>query len=340
MDKVLITGGMGFIGTNLAVSLKNKFNVICIDNFYKKESLNNVAKLDEYKIENTKLDITNKKDIKKLITENKFDTIVHLGAQVSMIDSIEDPQNDLNTNLIGTFNLLDSIRKYSNQTKFINISSNKVYGDLSWDKLQETDSQYISKNYKYGYDESIPLQFSGPYGCSKGSAEQYVVDHNKTYNLRTTSLRLSTIYGPNQFYTYNQGWVGWFIKSFIDQLNNDVIEISFHGDGKQVRDILYIDDFTNLIKTIINKFKLIDGEIFNIGGSHHNAISIINLIDILKDKFSVNKEIKYIFKDWRPADQKVYISDIRKINNSVSWKPETEFSKGLDLYIDWIKNHN
>lgn len=340
MDKVLITGGMGFIGTNLAIALKNKFDVHCIDNFYKNESIKNITNLDDHKIKNTKLDITNNEDIKKLISENNFSTVVHLGAQVSMIDSIEDPQNDLNTNLIGTFNLLENIRKYSNQTKFINISSNKVYGDLSWDDIEELNSKYSSKNYKYGYDESTPLQFSGPYGCSKGSAEQYVIDFNKTYNLRTTSLRLSTIYGPNQFYTYNQGWVGWFVKSFIDQLNNDVIEISFHGDGKQVRDILYIDDFTNLINTIINKFELIDGEIFNIGGSHNNALSIINLIDMLKDKFSVDKEIKYIFKDWRPADQKVYISDIRKINNFVSWKPEIELSKGLDLYIDWIKNHN
>ena len=238
MDKVLITGGMGFIGTNLAIALKNKFDVHCIDNFYKNESIKNITNLDDHKIKNTKLDITNNEDIKKLISENNFSTVVHLGAQVSMIDSIEDPQNDLNTNLIGTFNLLENIRKYSNQTKFINISSNKVYGDLSWDDIEELNSKYSSKNYKYGYDESTPLQFSGPYGCSKGSAEQYVIDFNKTYNLRTTSLRLSTIYGPNQFYTYNQGWVGWFVKSFIDQLNNDVIEISFHGDGKQVRDIL------------------------------------------------------------------------------------------------------
>lgn len=340
MDKVLITGGMGFIGTNLAISLKNKFNVHCVDNFYKNESLRNIGNLDKYKIINKKLDITNNDAVEKLIIENRFDTVVHLGAQVSMIDSIEDPQNDLNTNLIGTFNLLENIRKFSKQTKFINISSNKVYGDLSWDIIEETNSKYISKNYKYGYNESTPLQFSGPYGCSKGAAEQYVVDYNKTYNLRTTSLRLSTIYGPNQFYTYNQGWVGWFIKNFIDQLNNDVIEISIHGDGKQVRDILYIDDFTKLIDTIIDKFDLVNGEIFNIGGSHNNALSIINLIDILKDKFSVNKEVKFTFKDWRQADQKVYISDIEKINKLVSWEPDVDLSNGLDLYIEWIKIQN
>ena len=203
-----------------------------------------------------------------------------------MTDSIEDPQNDFNINFVGTFNLINAINNFSKQTKFINISTNKVYGDLVWDELEELETRFLSIQNNDGYDENTPLSFSGPYGCSKGSAEQYVLDYKKTFDLNTTSLRLSTIYGPNQYATFNQGWIGWFLQYINENKYKEIIEVPVHGNGKQVRDILFIDDFVELIILIINNFEQVNGEVFNIGGSLKNSLSIIELLQ--KSKIYLN----------------------------------------------------
>lgn len=340
MSKILITGGCGFVGTNVALNLSKNSEVYCIDNLVKPESKNNEKLLISNGLNVINQDITNKDEMGKIIKKLLPDYLIHLGAQVAMSSSIDDPINDLNINLLGTFNILDSLRSFSPDTKLINISTNKVYGDLFWDELSEKEKRYHSKNHSKGYSENTPLSFSGPYGCSKGAAEQYVLDYYKTYNINTTSLRLSTIYGPNQYATYNQGWIGWFLGEVYKKQNEKVLEISMHGNGKQVRDILYINDFINLINIIISDFEKVNGEVFNIGGSLNNSISIIELLDFSREFFNLKGDYKLIKKDWRLADQRFYVSDIDKISKLTGWNPKVSLNEGLKEFSDWISERN
>ena len=336
MKKILITGGCGFVGTNLAINLNGEYEIFVLDNFSKKESKNNTSLLNENGIKIIEQDIVNKSEIENIIKELIPDSVIHLGAQVAMSESIINPMADFETNVIGTLNILESLKQYSENTKLINVSSNKVYGDIAWDEIDENSTRYFSKKYKNGYNEEIPISFSGPYGCSKGSAEQYVLDYKNTFNLNTTSLRLSTIYGPNQYSTYNQGWVGWFLNEVYRQNLNSKIEISIHGNGKQVRDILYIDDFCSLITNLLDNFENVSGEAFNIGGSISNSISILELLNYSKDLFKLTGDFNFEFKDWREADQKYYASNIEKIKKATSWHPKIMKEEGISLYSDWL----
>lgn len=334
--KILITGGCGFVGSNVALGLSHEHKVFCLDNLSKNESKLNKVLLQKNAIKVIEGNISDEKFINNLIADLKPNFIIHLAAQVAMSSSIENPINDFNINLLGTFNLLNSIKKHSINTKFLNISTNKVYGDLLWDKLKEEEKRYTSLKFVNGYDEMTPISFSGPYGCSKGSAEQYVIDYSNTFNLQTTSLRLSTIYGPNQYATFNQGWIGWFLSEINFQKNKNKVELSIHGNGKQVRDILYIDDFTKLIIFILSDFDKFNGQVFNVGGSKNQSISILELFDKSKNIFDISKEFKVHKKNWRVADQRFYISDISKIKKFSGWVPETNLDSGLEKFSNWI----
>ncbi len=334
--KILITGGCGFVGSNVALKLDKEHEVFCLDNLSKSESKLNEKLLQKRDIQVVKGNISDKKFVEDLIEDLKPDCLIHLAAQVAMTNSIEDPQNDFDINLVGTFNLINAINNFSKQTKFINISTNKVYGDLVWDKIEELETRFSSIQNNDGYDENIPLSFSGPYGCSKGSAEQYVLDYKKTFDLNATSLRLSTIYGPNQYATFNQGWIGWFLQYVNENKHKETIEVPVHGNGKQVRDILFIDDFVELIILIINNFVQVNGEVFNIGGSLKNSLSIIELLQKSKNIFGMNSKFEISKKEWRPADQKFYVSNISKINKKLDWIPKTSLDTGLDSFASWL----
>ena len=337
--KILITGGCGFVGSNVALKLDQEHEVYCLDNFSKHESKLNEGLIQKRDIPVIKGSISDKKFINDLIEDLKPDCLIHLAAQVAMTHSIEDPQNDFDINLLGTFNLINAINNFSKKTEFINISTNKVYGDLAWDEITESETRFSSIQNNKGYDENTPLSFSGPYGSSKGSAEQYVLDYNRTFNLKTTSLRLSTIYGPNQHATYNQGWIGWFLQQVNENKQKELIEVPVHGNGKQVRDILFIDDFAELIVLIINNFSKINGEVFNIGGSLKNSLSIIELLQKSQDLFELKSEFKIHEKEWRPADQKFYVSNINKINNKLQWFPKTDLDIGLESFASWLQEN-
>ena len=334
--KILITGGCGFVGSNLALKLDPEHEIHSLDNFSKSESKLNEGLLQKRDIPVVKGSISDKEFVDDLIKDLKPDCVIHLAAQVAMTDSIEDPQNDFNINFVGTFNLINAINNFSKQTKFINISTNKVYGDLVWDELEELETRFLSIQNNDGYDENTPLSFSGPYGCSKGSAEQYVLDYKKTFDLNTTSLRLSTIYGPNQYATFNQGWIGWFLQYINENKYKEIIEVPVHGNGKQVRDILFIDDFVELIILIINNFEQVNGEVFNIGGSLKNSLSIIELLQKSKNIFELNSEFEISEKEWRPADQRFYVSNISKINKKLDWIPKTNLDIGLESFAGWL----
>ena len=339
-EKILITGGAGFIGTNLALRLSKKYHVFSLDNLYKKEINNNLALLKQNKVDFINGDIRDKSFINNLISENKFNSIFHLAAQVAMSKSIEDPELDFDINVNGTLNLLNSIvNKNSNPNlKFINVSTNKVYGDLTWDKLLESNKRFQSENFIDGYDENLQLNFSSPYGCSKGSAEQYVLDYSETYGLNTMSIRLSSIFGINQYFTYEQGWIGWFINEFLKFKNDKDHEIEILGNGKQVRDILYIDDLLNLFEKIIDKdFNKLNNKVFNVGGGTTNSLSIIELLDFFHEYYDLNYEYKTINKGWRLSDQRFYISNLNSVKSTFDWEPNSDLKTKLIEYLNWIK---
>lgn len=337
MKKYIISGGLGFLGSNLVEKLlkKNKIKIYIIDNLSRKGSINNFKKFIKYKnVFIYKVDISKKNHIvKNIIKALKPDYFFHLAGQVSMNKSINNPLEDLKINTLGTLNILESIKKYSRNTFLIFSSTNKVYGDLNYIKYKEKLTRYKPYNFS-SFSEKIPLSFSTPYGCSKGAADQYVIDYSRCYKLNFVVFRHSTIYGPKQFFDINQGWVSWFCKKIIEQKFNKTKKFSVTGNGKQVRDILYIDDAVDLYLKAIKFKKKISGEAFNIGGGSTNSISIIELLNIVgkKIKFKPN----YFFINQRLSDQKYFVCNLSKIYNFISWFPKIEKLKGIGNVIESI----
>lgn len=335
MKNILITGGLGFIGVNTALKLAELgYKCFLLDNFYRKESKNNLALVkNKNNIIFLEQSITEYEKIEKLIKDNKFFAILNFAGQVAMSRSLQNPLNDFNINAYGSLCILESIRKHSQDTLYIYTSTNKVYGDLSWDMINTFDSRYESKDNKYGYSTGIPIDLSTPYGCSKGIADMYAIDYFKSFGLKTCILRLSTIYGTNQSSTYDQGWIGWFIKESILNKNNDLINVL--GNGKQVRDILFIDDLVLLIMNLLNHPEIFKGMKFNVGGGYENSVSIIELISRLEIKLKKNLKLKPSKE--RISDQKYYVSNLKELRKQLSWYPRVNIDQGLDIYIDYIK---
>lgn len=335
MKKILITGGLGFIGVNTALKLSMLgYECTLVDNFYRNESKKNkklIKNIDLIKFIN--LDVTEKDKVEKLIKENQYFAVFNFAGQVAMSDSLQNPMIDFNINAYGSLCLLESIRKYSKETIYLYTSSNKVYGDLNWDKVKTLDQRYESVNYKNGYGIDIPINLTTPYGCSKGVGDLYSIDYYKSFGVKTIVLRLSTIYGKNQTSTYNQGWIGWFISEAINKKNNETIEIL--GSGKQVRDVLNVDDLTNLFEIVIESSENFVGNVYNVGGGYNNSISLLELISYLKT--SLEKNFKVIKLDSRISDQKYYVSDISKLNEISNWKPEINKYDGIENNIAFIK---
>ena len=327
--KILITGGLGFIGVNTALTLGNNHEIFVIDNLSRKGNIENYTILKK-KINFTLFnkDIRNYFDLEEIFKQNKFDAIIHLAGQVAVTSSYRNPREDFEINCLGTFNILECIRKYSPDTILLFSSTNKVYGDFK-SEIEEKDTRYIYGNEVKGISEDQKLDFHSPYGCSKGSADQYVRDYHRMYGLKTVVLRQSCIYGPNQFGIEDQGWVSWFsIASLFDK------NITVYGNGKQVRDVLHVSDLIELYMSVIDNIEICSGKIYNVGGGIDNTLSLLELLDLLKTK--LNKNIQYSFSDWRPGDQKIYISDIENIKKDINWQPKINVIEGLNLMFDWI----
>lgn len=331
--KILITGGAGFIGSNTAFYFSKKgWKIYLIDNLSRKGSKNNLLNLKKnIKLIFYKADISNFKKISKILKSIRPNLIIHCAGQVTVTKSVVNPRNDFNTNALGSFNILESIRLFSNKTKFINISTNKVYGDVLNKKVSETNKRYRFLGKLKSVNENYPLDLYSPYGCSKGIADQYTRDYSRIYNLDTIVLRLSCIYGTMQYGIEDHGWIVWLtIKSYFGK------KIKIFGNGKQVRDALYIDDLVRLFFKL-SKSKKNTNKIYNIGGGSRNSISLLELINILDKK--MNKKNKFKKFKWRPGDQKIYISDISKIKKEYNWYPKISFSDGLDKIIGWINKN-
>ena len=333
IKKILITGGAGFIGSNTAFFFSQKgWDIYLIDNLSRKGSKNNLLNLKKkIKLKFYKVDVSNFEKTSQILKSIKPNLIIHCAGQVTVTKSVIDPRKDFNSNALGTFNLLESIRLFSNKTKFINISTNKVYGDVSDKKISENNKRYRFLGKLKNINESYPLDLYSPYGCSKGIADQYTRDYSRIYNLDTIVLRLSCIYGTMQYGIEDHGWIVWLtIKSHFGK------KIKIFGNGKQVRDALFIDDLVNLFFKL-SKSKKNMNKIYNIGGGSANSVSILELIDILNKK--MNKKNKFKKFEWRQGDQKIYISDISKIKKEYNWYPKINLSTGLDKIIEWINKN-
>jgi len=341
--KILITGGGGFIGSHVAEYYARQGHEIkIIDNLSRQKLLKkdktpnasyNWKYLHQYEnIEFFYGDIRDK-DLVCNISED-VDAIIHTAAQTAVTTSVTDPRTDFETNVCGTFNVLEAARQSGNNPCVILCSTNKVYGDnVNNIHINETPSRYVFQDKKF--NSGIPETFSidqcehTPYGCSKLTADLYVQDYAIRNEINAGIFRMSCIYGTRQFGVEDQGWVAWFcIATMLGH------PITIYGDGKQVRDILYVSDLVHAFDSFIAKSQDLKWGVFNMGGGVNFTISLIELLDLLKEY--TNKQSQITFENWRPSDQKVYISDIQKAEKTLNWKPQVTPKEGVQNIVAWI----
>jgi CDP-paratose 2-epimerase len=336
---ILVTGGLGFIGSNVCEYYLNKgYKVVALDNMSRKGVEVNLKRLKTNKnFSFIKEDVRNKKgleDVIKKLSKSNLEILFHEAAQVAVTTSIKNPREDFEINILGTINVLEALRQFSPKTILVYASTNKVYGDLEEHKIIEKKARYEfkDKKLKFGISENQNLDFYSPYGCSKGSADQYVRDYARIYGLKTIVFRQSCIYGPGQIGVEDQGWVAWFA---IRALKNEPLTI--FGTGKQVRDLLFIDDLIKAYDLAIKNIKKTAGEIYNIGGGYKNAVSLLELIQFL-EKY-LNTKIKMNFSQARPGDQKIFISNNSKAKKDFNWEPKVDYKKGVPILIEWLRKN-
>jgi len=324
-DRVLITGGAGFIGSHLTeYSLKKGRKVTVIDNLSRTEY--NITYLKERypKLTFIQGDVSNPSVFKGVMDD--VDVVFHCAAQVAVTTSLTNPRLDYETNADGTFNLCEALRKSKSDAPIVFCSTNKVYGDLEL-PVEKEKTRYRYKDI-IGIDESYPLETNCPYGGSKIIAEYILDTFHHSYNLKTVKARMSCIYGTRQFGNEDQGWIAWFT---IAALTGKPITI--YGDGKQVRDILYISDQNEAFELLARKIHQTKGQAFNLGGGPDNTISLFELLDVIEEITGKRSKIKY--SGWRMGDQKVYVTDIKKIR-ALGWKPEVDARSGVQALATWV----
>ncbi len=343
--KILVTGGCGFLGSNIAAFyLDQGAEVFIIDALLRvgseenKQWLKQKAAKDQLVI--AEFDVASKDDVDHFFrTYGRFDRIAHLAGQVAMTTSMADPHRDFLTNVVGTFNILEATRHFSPEATLIYSSTNKVYGELNNIAYGETDTRFIALDFPNGFDESYPLDFSSPYGCSKGAADQYVRDWHRNFGLKTIVFRHSSIFGGRQFSTFDQGWVGWFIAQALNQAkcihDGQVVEpFTIAGSGKQVRDVLHSEDLIRLYDQAFAKGETIQGEIFNIGGGMANSLSLLEMFGILEEMLDIRLSYKSLA--WRHSDQKVFVANLTKADTLIQWTPKLCKVDGIKKQLAWI----
>lgn len=334
--RILITGGAGFIGINASsYYLQKGWDVVLFDNFSRKgveHNIEYIKSLKQGKLRIIKGDIRFHR--RKLVSIIKdVDFILHLAAQVAVTTSVEDPREDFDINARGTLNILEAIRSSGHKPVFLYSSTNKVYGGLEHIPVEEKTTRYVFKRLPYGVSEKENLDFHSPYGCSKGAADQYVRDYWRIYGLKTIVFRQSCIYGPHQFGREDQGWVAWFMIALTKRK-----KITIYGNGKQVRDILYIDDLLNAYDLAFHNIHKTQGQTYNIGGGFKNTISVwYEFAPLLTRLFG--RKITPTFLDWRPGDQPIFIADIRKARSDFGWKPKIGVREGIEKLYRWISEN-
>jgi CDP-paratose 2-epimerase len=334
--RYLITGGCGFLGSNLACEVINRGEELYLfDNLSRSGSSVNLNWLkSQGYLEFIHGDIRNYNDVFTLFDKVKPDIVFHLAGQVAMTTSIKNPRYDFEVNTIGTHNLLESIRINSPNSLLIYSSTNKVYGNLENLKYREELSRYIAIDYPTGFTENLTLDLQSPYGCSKGAADQYVLDYARNYSIKSIVFRHSSIFGVRQYSTFDQGWIGWFIDYALKLKKRQGLRpISISGDGKQVRDILFSSDLIACYFAAINSADNAIGEAFNIGGGMENSLSLIELFNFLEDKLKI--DFQYEKMPWRPNDQKVFVANTSKAFELLGWSPAISKASGIEEMIEW-----
>jgi len=335
-ERTLITGGAGFIGTNYVSRLLSRGDKVTIyDNLSRAGTPRNIAWLKEtYGTDSFQLIEADVREAKKLNEAAQgVDRIIHLAAQVAVTTSVIDPRTDFEINALGTFNILEAARQVDPNPVVIYSSTNKVYGDLEDVRVAEGENSYYFPDNPGGISESQLIDFHSPYGCSKGTGDQYARDYHRIYGVPTVVLRQSCIYGPHQFGIEDQGWVAWFVIAAVTGK-----PITIYGDGKQVRDLLYVDDLLAAYDMAYANIDKIAGQIYNIGGGPENTLSIWKEFGPLLEK-ELGREIPVAREDWRPGDQRVFIADIHKANRDFGWKPEIGVEEGIHKLIDWVRSN-
>lgn len=336
IENALITGGAGFIGSNLTARLlRNGHKVSVFDNLSRSGTASNMEwlrSLDEAKnLTFIQADLRDTEALKKAAIDK--DAIFHLAGQVAVTTSVTNPRADFEDNALGTFNALEAARLSGLNPIFIYSSTNKVYGGMDDIQVCEKETRYEYKDLIYGVPETQPLDFHSPYGCSKGAGDQYVRDYARIYGLRTVVMRQSCIYGYRQFGIEDQGWVAWFIIAALKRR-----PIKIYGDGKQIRDILFIDDLLNAYESAVNNIDVAAGQVYNIGGGPQNTMSIWSEFGVILEEL-MGEKIPVTLADCRPGDQRVYVSDLRKANTSLQWVPEVSIKQGISQLFHWIKEN-
>lgn len=334
--RIVITGGAGFIGSNTAHRLLSEgHEVIIMDDLSRVGSEKNLAWLREEHGE-IPFHLVDIRDFQALHDAfsgyKKLSAVFHFAAQVAVTSSVTDPRFDFDVNALGTLNLLEVIRSLQLDPVILFTSTNKVYGALADLGVVEEATRYRYADLQTGVPETTPLDFYSPYGCSKGAADQYMHDYSRIYGLKTIVFRNSCIYGPRQFGVEDQGWLAWFAIAVAQSR-----DICIYGDGKQVRDVLFVDDLIDAMMLAIQEPRAY-GEIFNMGGGVENSLSVwLEFAPILERL--AGREIPVSYGDWRPGDQKIYISDTRKAQQVLSWKPKTNVTQGIQMLYAWVNSN-
>ena len=332
MTVSLITGGSGFVGINLAHRLISDGGTVYVfDNLSRSNVARNLSWLTHLHSRHAIVEIEDIRDqaaLRRVVSH--VDQVFHFAAQVAVASSIEHPRTDFDVNVVGTLNLLEELRMVPNPPRLIYTSTNKVYGSLDHIPLGIEGKRYRrTDNCDRGIDETMQLDFQSPYACSKGAAEQYVLDYQRTFGLRTAVFRMSCIYGPHQFGTAEQGWVAHMISRAI--LGRPV---TIYGNGCQVRDLLFIDDLVDAFLLAQQCIDTISGQAFNIGGGPENTLSLLELTDLLQE-FGTTPKVT--FSPWRQGDQKYYVSDTRKFGSLTGWAPRVGPKQGVRAVHDWLQ---
>jgi CDP-paratose 2-epimerase len=334
---VLITGGAGFIGTNLAHRLLSGGNpVVIFDNLSRPGVEANLRWLRSQHPQNLSVVVADVRDQKAIGgAVRQAGQVFHLAAQVAVTTSLTDPIADFEINARGTLNVLEAVRRQNRPVSLLFTSTNKVYGDLHDVALAAGDTRYSVPAYSAaadGISEMRGVEFHSPYGCSKGAAEQYVLDYARTFRLPAAVFRMSCIFGPHQCGNEDQGWVAHFV---LRALQGEPITI--YGDGKQVRDLLFVEDLIDAMLFAQANMGAIAGQPFNIGGGAANTISLLEIIALIAELEGRRPQVK--FTDWRAADQRFYVSDIRRFTAATGWKPRVGVREGVRRLHRWLIEH-
>jgi CDP-paratose 2-epimerase len=333
---ILVTGGAGFVGCHLVHDLLgDNRKVTVLDSLSRRGSERNLEWLQRQHPDGdlrfVKGDVRDPQAVKSAAED--VDAIYHLAGQVAVTSSVQDPRLDFEINALGTLNVLEAARQSPCQPVVMFTSTNKVYGGMEDVALVEKDTSYEYRDLPDGIPESRPLDFHSPYGCSKGAADQYVRDYARIYGLRTVVFRMSCIYGPRQFGNEDQGWLAHFIISA-----GTGAPITIYGDGKQVRDVLFVEDLVRALRGAVDKISVTAGKVYNIGGGPSNTLSVWKEFGQLLAELN-GEAVRVSYRDWRPGDQPCYVSDIRNVGRDLGWTPEVDKRAGIRRLWEWVSSN-